>query len=516
MARKAFLQKGLALFALVVAVFMSILDTTIVNVAIPKMMAVFGVDTLQIQWVITAYGLVVGALVPVTGFLGDRFGYKRVFLYSLAFFTAGSALCGMAWNNGVMILFRIIQAAGGGALIPISMAMAFRMFPPDRRGMAMGIFGIAMMFAPTFGPTIGGYITEHLDWRLIFYLNVPLGMLDFALASIVLSEVASHSKQKFDFWGFLFSTCGFASLLYGLGIVGDKGWSDGEVVFFIMAGIWFLCLFVWIELTVAEPMMDLRLMKNSVYALSMAITGISSVIMFSSLFLLPVFLQNISGLSAMQTGLILLPQGLVMGIMMPISGYIFDKMGAKWLTIIGLSITTFSLYLMTFLNTDTSFSAISGWLIIRAVGMGMFMMPITTAGMNTVPPHKVGQATAMNNTFRQVCAAFGVALMSYLLSHRQTFHAAANADQLDIASPWVNFAFSQLQSLFALPGFSASETTAAANAYLWGQIQTQSVVQSMSDVFLINTWIAAFTILLGILLKNSKTKGGKQAAMMGE
>ncbi len=304
---------GFAMVALILGVFMAILDTSIVNVAIPKMMSVFGVNQSQIEWVVTAYALVSGALVPATGFLGDRFGYKKMYVISLAIFTIGSGLCGIAWSNNAMIVFRIVQAVGGGAMMPISMAMILRMIPVERRGIAMGMFGIAIMFAPATGPTLSGYIVEYLDWRLIFTINVPIGILDLFLSAAFLREFKSEVKRRFDLAGFLTSSLGLASLLYGVGLVSEKGWTDHEVLAFVLTGLVSLIAFITIELHVKDPLLDLSLMKNWTFTLTVSISSLVTVIMMGVLFLLPIFLQSVSGLSAVQTGLLLLPQALMSG-----------------------------------------------------------------------------------------------------------------------------------------------------------------------------------------------------------
>jgi EmrB/QacA subfamily drug resistance transporter len=506
----------LSVLVLVIAAFMAVLDNTIVNVSIPKMMAVFGVGTTDIQWVVTAYSLVVGALVPITGYLGDRFGYKRTFLYSVTLFTLGSALCGMAWSNKTMIIFRIIQAIGGGAIMPISMAMMFRMFPPERRGTAMGIFGIAIMFAPAVGPTLGGYITEYMDWRLIFYINVPIGIIDILFATIILEETVLAVDKKFDFWGFLTSSAGFASLLYGLGIVADKGWTDAEVIAYISAGLVCLALFTWIELTVQDPMIDLRLLKNGVFSLSLAITSIASIVLFASLFLLPVFLQNVSGLTALDTGLVLFPQGIAAGIMMPISGFLFDKIGARWLAVVGFTITTYGFYLMQSLDVSTAFSTISSWLIIRAIGIGGVMMPVTTAGMNTVPPPKVGQATALTNAIRQVSASLGIAWLSTLFSQRVTYHAAIGAEQVNESSVAAMQTLAQAKAAFLSAGQPDGVATQSALSYIGNQVQQSAIIQGMDDVFWVVTIVTVVALVMTFFLKDVKKEGQQVKAAVGE
>lgn len=511
------MNPGLAVIVTTLAIFMAVLDTTIVNVSIPKMMNVFGVNTTQIQWVVTAYTLVVGAFVPVTGYLGDRFGYKRTFLMALSLFTIGSALCGLAWNNDVMIFFRIIQALGGGALMPISMAIAFRIFPPERRGFAMGLVGIAIMFAPAFGPTIGGYITEYMDWRLIFYINVPIGIIDFFLATIILKELSHSTKRRFDIAGFIASSLGFSTLLYGLGIVANKGWNDPRVVTFVAIGIVSLISFVVIEFTVKYPMLDIRLMKDSpIFSVTILITSISSIILFATLFLLPVFLQDISGLSPLRTGLVLLPQGIVVGIMMPISGWLFDKIGARWLAVVGLLIAAYGLYLLQSLDVTTSFGTVSAWLMVRAVGLGMVMMPVTTAGMNEVPIEKVGQATAITNTTRQVSASFGVAWLANLLSSRTKFHASILKDQFNVFSHKANESLTYMQHMFMGSGMTAAQAKGTALYLIWGQIQKTATVKGIDDVFWATTWLIIAGVVLGFFLRSGRRKEKQEMPMMGE
>lgn len=508
--------QGLAMFAIILAVFMAILDTSIVNVAIPKMMSVFGVSQNDIEWIVTAYTLVSGALIPVTGYLGDRYGYKRIFLISTIIFTIGSGLCGIAWSNGSMIVFRIVQAVGGGALMPISMAMIFRMFPPERRGMAMGLFGVAVMVAPATGPTLSGYIVEYLDWRLIFTINVPIGILDFFLAAAVLKEFKMPTAKGFDFWGFITSSGGLASLLYGVGKVSEKGWTDSEVLTFIGIGAACLIVFVIIEMNIQNPMLDLRLLKNFTFSLSLLLSSVATIIMMGVLFLLPVFLQNLSGLSAVQTGLILMPQSIVIAFMMPIAGALFDKFGARVIAVVGLLITAYSLYLSAQLDVTTPFSVIVLWLIIRAVGIGLMMMPIQTAGMNTVPMQKMGQGTALSNTVRQISASFGIAWLSLLFTNRQNFHKASLSEELNMFSTTVADGFAKLQSQYIAMGQSALQAQSSALSYLSGQIQLKAVILGLDDVFLVTAVLSGVSAVLALFLKGKPVQKGEKVHMLGE
>jgi DHA2 family multidrug resistance protein len=498
----------LATIVLIIAVFMAVLDMSVVNVALPSMMTEFGVATSDIQWVITAYTLVVGTLVPVTGFASDRFGYKRVFMLALVLFTAGSFLCGLAWSNESMILFRIIQGLGGGALMPVAMAMIFRMFPPERRGTAMGFFGISIMFAPAVGPTLSGYLTEYLNWRLIFYINVPIGIVDFFLAMFILKEMAHGTGQRFDVWGFLTSTLGFSTLLYGLGIVPDKGWTDPEVIGFLAVAVVSLSVFVVIEWNVAQPMLDLKLLRNGSFLVSLVIISISSIVLFVPLFLIPMFLQNISGLSPVDTGLLLLPQALVTGLMMPVAGFLFDRIGARWLAVIGLCLTAYGLYLTHFLDVDTPHATLVWWMVIRGIGISLLMMPVTTSGMNAVPNEKVAQATAINNTFRQVSASFGIAWATMLLTQRQAYHASVGAEQFSLFSTQANETLQQLQKIFVSMGQPLFQAKASALGFLTGQIQAHAMVQAMDDVFWVTMWMTIVIIVLAFFLKKGGNRNG--------
>src|SRR6266568_2051508 len=248
--------------AVVFGIFMSILDATVVNIALAKLQAVFGADLNQIQWVFTAYLLSLAVSVPLAGYLADRFGIKRVYLIALVLFTGGSMLCGLSWSTESIIFFRILQGLGGGALMPLAQAMIFSAFPPQERGMASATLGIPALLAPALGPTLGGYIVQYGDWRLIFYLNVPIGIIGFIMALFLLRERRSPNPGRFDLPGFVLSTIGFATLLYGISDASTDGWTSGKVIAFIAVGIISLIGFALVELRSESPLLDIRLFKD--------------------------------------------------------------------------------------------------------------------------------------------------------------------------------------------------------------------------------------------------------------
>jgi EmrB/QacA subfamily drug resistance transporter len=495
---------GFQMLVIILGVFMAVLDTSIVNVAIPKMMNVFGVNQDSIQWVVTAYTLTVGSIIPVTGYLGERFGYKRIFMIALVIFTIGSGLCGAAWSNSTMIFFRIVQAIGGGALMPISMAMVTRMIPKEKRGMAIGVFGIAIMFAPAIGPTLSGYITEFLDWRLIFYINVPIGILDVILAFFFLKNSNVNVEKKFDLLGFVLSVVGFSTLLYGFGQVPDHGWNSTDVIPFLIISFISLTLFVIRELKAAEPMLDLRLLKNPGFSFGLLLIAVTSIMLLGVLFLLPIFLQDIMGFSALRTGLILLPQALVAGILMPVAGFLFDKVGIKPLAGTGFIIMAIAMFFMIHISEQTAMSTIVMLLMLRSAGIGITMMPLQANGLNQIPDNKEAQGTAILNAVNQIANSFGVAWLSLLLTDRSKFHYNVTSSQLSVFSPTVTQFMQKMQAYGSHLGMSASQAKALAVKYFQGQVQIHSTVQAIDDIFYVLTFVAIGAAFLTFLLQSKK------------
>lgn len=500
------LYKWLTLLVVVFGTFMAILDTSIVNIALPKMMAVFGVSTEEIKWVLTAYMLTMGAVIPLTGYLGDKFGTKQVYIWALVAFTAGSALCGFAWSNSAMIVARIIQALGGGMIMPVSMSILYQVIPPEERGAALGVWGIAAMAAPAIGPTLSGYIVEHLDWRLIFTINIPVGVLGVILTAILLEELPKRPTKGFDLLGFITVAAGLGCILYVLGEGSSIDWSDFKTIFLLMAGVFSLILFAVNELTRDDPLLDLRLLKIWPFSLSIAISSAINIALFGGIFLLPLFLQNLQGLTAMQTGILMFPSALVTGFTMPIGGKLFDKFGAKPVVIPGLVLLTYATYELSQITMDTSTGSIIRITVLRGIGIGLAMMPSTTSGMNTVPAHLVGRASALSNVIRQVAGSLGITVLTTIMQNYQV----ANYTRLSEQINWFNSGSLQvvktLQGLFAQYGLAAGESQGRAIGTLFGIAQKQATLQAIDDTFFVTFLIALATVFLALLI------GGKKPA----
>lgn len=477
---------------IVLGVFMAVLDMGVVNVAIPTMESDLHATTNQIQWVLTAYMLVIGVLVPISGWMTDRFGAKKLFLFSLFMFTLGSALCGMSWNVGSIIAFRVVQALGGGFMMPVAMAMIYRIFPPDRRGLVMGLFGVAIMAAPAFGPALSGYLVEYSSWRLIFYINIPIGILAIALGIPLMHEFAHEVKSKLDVWGFTFSTVGFFSLLYGFNNVPDHGWTSFLTSGFIALGVICLILLVIVELTTDSPIIELRVLKNYMFSMSLLISSIVNIALFVGIFLLPLYLQNILGLSALRTGLFMTPAALASAVVMPISGRLFDKIGARPLALVGLLCVTVASFGFTNLTTDTGTGHIQWLYILRSIGMGMTMMPIMTAGMNTVRRELVSQGTAMTNTVRQVASSLGTAILTSYFTTRMKFHTTVASWSVN---PFTGAGreVTRVQHVLSSTGMTPGSAHQVALLMMSGQVSKMGFVAALNDTF----WVS--TILAGIV-----------------
>ncbi len=486
--------------------FMAFLNASVVNVAIPKMMVVLGATQDSIQWVLIGYMLALGVIMPVSGYLGDRFGYKRVFVSAMGIFTVGSILCGLAWSVNSLIAFRVMQALGGGLMSPIGMAIIYKVIPREKIGLVMGIFGISSMAAPAIGPTLGGYLVEYVSWRMIFYINVPIGIFNILMAVRNLRESEMIKGKIIDKWGIFLSSTGLFCLLMALSKGHTIGWSSPFIVGMIFVSIVMLTIFIFVELHHPEPILELRLFKNFIFTLSIIITSIVSIGMFGVIYLMPVFMQSIRGYSAMQAGMITLPASIVAGLMMPIAGRIFDQYGARGISIIGMTIFTITTYMMHGFNLLTPLSAIVILLTVRGASMGMINMPAATAGMNTVPLHLIGRASALSNVIRQVAGSFGIAIFTSVLQSRKLFHYSELAQAVNLNSNSSLQVQDTLQGIAVSNGLSSASVNSVYLALINQKITLMSASSAIGDCFLLATAMSVIALLLCSFLKDRRTE----------
>lgn len=483
-----------------IGTFMAVLDATIVNVALPKIMANFGVGLDKIEWVLTAYMLAMAVMLPTSAWLADRFGYKRIYFLGLMLFTFGSFLCGLAHDENMLIIARVIQGLGAGAVQPIGMAIVTREFPPHQRGVAIGFWAVAAAASASFGPMIGGYLVDYFNWQIIFDLNVPLGIIGLAVTVIIQKEYKASNMGKFDTLGFM-SACLFLPLvLYALAegnaATNSAGWHAPYIlVCFAIAAIG-LVVFITTELTTKSPLIDLSLFRYHNFAIANITMLLFGMGMFGSIFLLPLYMQNALGYTALQAGLVFLPVGIIQGITSPIAGITADKVNPKIPIVIGIILLTASFYMSYFLSFLTEHQYIMISLYLRGLGMGMMFAPLSSISLSEIPRDKMAQASGLINVVRQLGGSFGVAMLTTILTVRVKFHAQAFGSGLDPNSQTFHQVTAHLSDFAQkAAGSTATEAHQQGLALLMSHLNVQAFIQGINDDFL----IAAIITLAGII-----------------
>lgn len=412
----------LLVMIMILGVFVAILNETLLNVALPKIMNTFGIAPTTAQWLSTGYLLVIGVLIPVTAYLMQRFTTRSLFLGAMGLFSVGTFIAAISPGIEVLLIGRLLQAAGTGLLFPLLTNVVFSIVPIEKRGSAMGTIGIVITFAPAIGPTLSGIIVEHYSWRVLFYGVLPIALVVIIFAYAMLKNVTETTKPKIDPLSLLLSTLGFGGIVYGFSSSGNEhgGWSSNEVLIPIAIGLVSLILFTWRQLTISQPLLDLRTFKYNIFRMSTLIMMIVMMAMFSAMMLLPIFLQNALGYSPLEAGLIMLPGGIVMGIMSPITGRLFDRFGAKWLALIGLGLIANTLWQFAFITLSTAYSTIMIFNTLLMLGISMVMMPIMTNALNELPPPLYPHGTAIISTLQQVAGAVGTALLVSIMTNSST------------------------------------------------------------------------------------------------
>jgi EmrB/QacA subfamily drug resistance transporter len=480
---------GLAVLVLVAGMFMAVLDTSIVNVAVATIKADFGATTDEVAWIVTAFTLTLGVVVPLSAWLAERFGPTRVYAAALLGFGITSALCGLAWNLNSLIAFRVLQAIPGGILPPLSMAMLYRIVPPAKIGQAMGMYGLGIIVAPAIGPTLGGYLVEYVDWRWIFFINVPVSIVATFAAITILPKFPASARSRFDIIGFTAIATGFFALLLALSEGESWGWTSFPVMTLVCVSIVALAIFVVWALEADKPLLDLHVFRSWEYVNSLMIISVLSIGLFTVLFYIPVFLQAAQGLGAFEAGLILLPQALIMAVTMPLAGRIYDRIGPRWPALVGLAICTLGTFMLHDLTPDTPRHTIALILMFRAGGMGMAMMPIMTAGLAAVAPAIVPSGSAFNNVVQRVSAGLGLAILAAFLT---TANAQFLADRSGLTADGT-----------PIPSLGPDKTGRMLGGYAaYSQIANESFVDALDNIMIIVTIVTAIGFVLALFLRS--------------
>jgi DHA2 family multidrug resistance protein len=511
--------KWWVLINVMIGTFMAVLDATIVNVALPKLMASFGVDVDKAEWVITVYMLAFAVMLPTSGWVADHLGYKKTYFMALFLFTFGSFLCGLAWNEDVLIGFRIVQAMGAGFLMPVGMAIVIREFPPRQRGIALGFWAIAAAASVSLGPLIGGYLVDNISWNAIFDVNIPVGIVGLLATVVIQREYKTEHSRSFDVVGFISMSVFLVALLLALSD-GNAAWNTGGwtspfiLTCFAVAAVCFT-IFLTVELTIEHPLIELSLFKNFNFAVTNGILFIFGLGMFGSTFLLPLYLQNSMGYTALQTGAMFLPVGILQAIFSPIAGYLSDKVNPKIPAIIGITLLGISLYLNGWLSVYSEELQLIVPLYLRGIAMGLLFTPLTTLAQSEIPRHKIAQSSGLFNVIRQLGGSFGVAIMGALLTRRMLYHTAMYGQMLDPHSPGAQAIASRLTSFsYSVLGSSQGMSAMQAKALLLSHAMKQAFVRAISDDFLVAAAITIVGVFPILFLRTHKASSHDAPAPM--
>jgi DHA2 family multidrug resistance protein len=509
--------RWLVLAGVMISTFMAVLDATIVNVSLSKLMSSFGVSVDKVEWVMTAYLLVFGVVLPTSGWLADHIGYKRMFIAGLLIFTFSSFLCSLAWSLEILILFRVFQGAGAGILMPVGMAIITREFPPEKRGIALGFWSMAASASVSLGPAIGGYLIDHHSWHAIFDVNVPVGIFGMAAALVILREYRASESRAFDVLGLVSLTAFLTSLLLALSN-GNSAWNTGgwhsayiRTCFAVSAAA--LVVFLLTEFNVRHPLIELNLFKNFNFTLSNVLMLLFGFGMFGSTFLLPIYLQNGLDYTPLQAGLVFLPIGILQGISAPISGVFSDKSSPKIPALLGVALMAFTFYQFSFLSFLSEKNEIMLPLYLRGIAMGILLPPLMTMAISEIGNEKMAQASGLLNVIRQLGGSFGVAVFGTVLTRRTIYHMARYGEQINPYSDSFKQTLMRLQShALQATGGTAADAVNKARAQVGSFVANEAFIKAIDDVFL----IAGIAILLGVVptvfLRTHKTRAARKSA----
>ncbi len=471
------------LSVLMIGAFIAFLNNTLLNIALPSIMTDLKIEAPTVQWLTTGFMLVNGILIPTTAFLIQKYSVRHLFLAAMALFTIGTLISGVAHVFPVLLAGRMLQASASALLMPLLMNVMLTSFPVQKRGVAMGVFGLILMSAPAIGPTLSGWIIEHYDWRMLFHFITPISIIILLIGFFLLKDKKGKVDIRLDVLSVLLSSVGFGGLLYGFSSAGSKGWDSPHVYVTIVIGLISLIWFILRQTKQERPMLNFSIFKYPMFALSSSISMVLNMAMFSGMLLVPIYVQTIRGISPMDAGLMMLPGAILMAVLSPITGKLFDKFGGRILAIIGLTITTITTYYFSQLTLDTTYNYLMMLNSVRMVGISMVMMPVSTNGLNQLPARFYPHGTAMNNTLNQVSGAIGTAVLVTIMSNRQDSYGkelAADAMKNMVGQP-----------------------SAAAVAEMKQQIFMKAMLEGINTAFFVATCITVLALILAFFIKRA-------------
>ena len=499
------INKWIIALAVVLPTLLEVIDTSVVNVSLDHIRGSLSAGLDEATWAITAYLVSNAIIIPLTGWLSRVFGRKRYLIFSVMLFTLSSFMCGSAQTLSALIFFRVIQGIGGGALQPLSQAILFEAFPPAEYGMAMALFGIGVMVGPIVGPVLGGWITDNWSWNWIFYINIPIGIISVLIIMLCIQDppYLKRIKERIDYWGLGLIVVGIGCLQ----VVLDKGqredwFSSAFIMRLAIISVIALILFVIVELRSREPILNLRELKNVSFASANIIQCAAFFVLFASILLLPMFLQQLMGYNAFLSGLALAPGGIATLFAMPLAGKLITKISPKVVLAIGLLITAYSVFTMSRFNLYIDFNTVGFSRIIMGVGMGLVFVPLASMAFSTISKEHMGNATSIFNLLRNISGSFGVAIMTTLLARRAQFHQFRLSEQLNPLNYHYQMGMHKVVAVLGAQG--AGINNSAAHGVIYQQLMRQSTLFSFTDAFYFATLIMLCVIPFVLLLKAPK------------
>jgi len=521
-------QKWKVLISVMFGIFMIILDATVVNVAFPTLRREFGATLAQAQWVLSIYVLSLGVTTPVSGFLADRYGIKRVYLLGLALFVLGSFFCGIAPSLGWLIAARALQGFGGGIAQPLGPAQLYRAFPPKEQGTALGYFGIVLVFAPALGPILGGWLVDQNIWRVIFFINIPIGILGVLLGSRFLLDYQVERKPAFDPLGLITAVIGFGSVLYAASIAETNGWTGSTTLLLLGIGVFVLIVHSIIELYVAkEPMTNLRLFGNPIFLNAALVGYVATVALFGAEFLMPIYLQAFRGRTAFQTGLILLGVAVTSGIATPLAGRLYDKIGPRMNLIVGFAILCVNTWQLSKIEADTPISYIFFLLALRGLAVGLTLQTSFVAALSSIPLNFLPRGSSLLNSTRFVVQAVAVASLATIFTSSIPSEIRAQQDQLQDEQVTSSAAFGVCETPGVKaednipPGANASlatlpaATATAAKSKILAALKTacNASMNGFENAYRLTFFASIGALIVGAFLPGWPGKWGGRASM---
>lgn len=512
-APRAPVNKWLVTLSVTFGTLMGTIDASIVNVATPHLRGAMGATVEEITWVTTGFVIANVIVMPLTAFFGRFFGQKRVYMAALALFVVGSGLCGLANSLPALVAFRLVQGFGAGALQPTEQAILRQTFPPEEQGMAMALFGVAVVIGPAFGPTLGGYIVDNYSWQWIFYINLPVGVFALFMVSRFVHEpediraanlaMAAKQRQNLDWQGIALLAVGVATLQYVLEEGNRNDWFDSRLItsLAVLSAI-ALVAFVMRELTATVPAVNISLFKDAVFTSGTLVGSVMFAMLLSITFLLPVFMQELLGFTAVQAGLALMPRSLTMMVMMPIVGRIYNRVSPRLTVAFGVLLFTVSAVMMSHYNLNTTSGDVVAVLVIQGVAFACLFIPLTTVALARIPRHKLADATGLNALLRQIGGSLGLAIFASLIPRFSKTSMTALASHLNPGRPEVIERLGQITQLLRSRGYDLGSAQVAARRALGGVVARQATVLTFDKLFLLSGFLFLLVLPLLLFLKS--------------